>query len=193
MPKLWNETVEGHRAAVRQATLDATATLVGQRGLSAVTMSEVAKRAGIGRATLYKYFPDVESILTAWHERQIGTHLQHLVEIRDKSTDAGQRLEEVLHAFALTNLGSHDSDISTLLHQGQYVTEAHRQLHGLLEGLIAEAVSAGRLRDDVPPAELASYCVHALTSASSLTSRAAVRRLVAVTLAGMSYFSADSD
>jgi hypothetical protein len=33
--------------------------------------------------------------------------------------------------------------------------------------------------------ELVSYCLHALTSASSLPSAAAVRRLVAVTLSGL--------
>jgi len=38
--------------------------------------------------------------------------------------------------------------------------------------------------DDVPATELASYCLHALHAASSLSSEAAVRRLVTVTLAG---------
>ena len=38
-------------------------------------MSQIAKDTGIGRATLYKYFPDVESILRAWHQRQIDEHL----------------------------------------------------------------------------------------------------------------------
>jgi hypothetical protein len=48
---------------------------------------------------------------------------------------------------------------------------------------IASAIAA--VRDDVPPAELASYCLHALQAASSLSSEAAVRRLVTVTLAGL--------
>lgn len=42
--------------------------LVAERGLRSVTMSEIAQRVGIGRATVYKYFSDVESILLAWHE-----------------------------------------------------------------------------------------------------------------------------
>jgi hypothetical protein len=33
--------------------------------------------------------------------------------------------------------------------------------------------------------ELASYCLHALTAAGTLPSKAAVRRLVTVTLAGL--------
>lgn len=43
----------------------------------------------------------------------------------------------------------------------------------------------GDVRDDVAPDELANYCLHALTAASSLPSKAAVRRLVAVTVAGL--------
>lgn len=43
----------------------------------------------------------------------------------------------------------------------------------------------GDLRDDVAPDEFASYCLHALMAASNLPSKAAVRRLVSVTLTGL--------
>ncbi|TIL19051.1 MAG: helix-turn-helix transcriptional regulator, partial [Mesorhizobium sp.] len=55
MPKLWNETIDAHRRAVRDATLDTTAALVAEHGLLSVTMSKIAEETGIGRATLYKY------------------------------------------------------------------------------------------------------------------------------------------
>jgi AcrR family transcriptional regulator len=75
VPKLWNETIEEHRREVRGAILDATVALVAEHGLLSVTMSQIAEETGIGRATLYKYFPDVEAILLAWHEHQINGHL----------------------------------------------------------------------------------------------------------------------
>lgn len=84
MPKLWSDTIEAHRRTVRDATIDATAALVAEHGLRAVTMSQVAEATGIGRATLYKYFPDVEAILSAWHEREISAHLEQLAEARDQ-------------------------------------------------------------------------------------------------------------
>jgi hypothetical protein len=41
------------------------------------------------------------------------------------------------------------------------------------------------VRDDVEPEELATYCLHALAAATSLSSEAAVRRLAKVTLDGL--------
>jgi hypothetical protein len=55
----------------------------------------------------------------------------------------------------------------------------------LIRDLLTEAAETGDLRDDIPPDELASYCLHALEAASSMSSKAAVSRLVAVTLAGL--------
>ncbi|WP_236700531.1 TetR/AcrR family transcriptional regulator [Allosalinactinospora lopnorensis] len=187
VPKLWNETIEEHRRAVREAILDTTWTLVTERGLASVTMSQIAEKAGIGRATLYKYFPDVEAILFAWHERQITRHLEHLAALRGQPGEAGERLEAVLEAFALVShrRGSHGVELSALLHRDERVAQAQQQLLDLIRDLLAEVAQTGDLRDDVTPEELANYCLHALTAAGNLPSTDAVRRLVTVTLAGL--------
>jgi AcrR family transcriptional regulator len=186
VPKLWTDTVEEHRRAVRDATLDATARLVASHGLASVTMSQIAAETGIGRATLYKYFPDVEAILIAWHERHISGHLEHLGHVRDQAGAPGGRLAAVLEAYALiTHERPHGTELAALLHRGEHITQAQRHLTGLIEDLLTEAARAGDVRDDVAPAELASYCLHSLGAAAGLPSAAAVRRLVTVTLAGL--------
>jgi AcrR family transcriptional regulator len=190
VPRLWNDTIQAHRAAVRDAILDTTAALVAENGLLSVTMSQIAETTGIGRATLYKYFPDVEAILFAWHERQITAHLAQLEELRDQPGDAGKRLEAVLEAYALI---SHDRfshehpgpELAALLHRGAHLTKAQQHVHDLIKDLLTEVAATGNLRDDVGPDELATYCLHALGAANSLPSKAAVRRLVGVTLAGL--------
>src|SRR5262245_39471535 len=101
VPKLWNDTLESHRREVRDAVLDATAALVSKLGLRAVTMSQIAESAGIGRATLYKYFSEVEAILAAWHQRQIATHLEQLHALKERPGDPSERLRAVLEAYAL--------------------------------------------------------------------------------------------
>jgi len=185
VPKLWTETIEAHRREVRDAILDTTAALAAEHGLRSVTMSQIAQETGIGRATLYKYFPDVESILVAWHERQISGHLEQLAELRDRPGGAGERLAAVLEAYALIQHEHHGSELAAVLHRGEHVARAQQHLSDFIRDLLTEGAATGDVRDDVAPNELASYCLHALTAASSLPSKAAVRRLVTVTLAGL--------
>jgi AcrR family transcriptional regulator len=185
VPRLWDETIEAHRRAVRDAILDTTAELVAENGLLSVTMSRIAERTGIGRATLYKYFPDVEAILLAWHERHVSGHLQRLAELREQAGDARQRLEAVLGAYALIQHKRHATELAALLHRDEHVARAQQYLADIIRDLLTEDAQTGDLRDDIPPEELANYCLHALAAASSLPSEAAVRRLVTVTLAGL--------
>ena len=186
VPKLWNETIQSHRRAVGDAILDTTAALVHAHGLRSVTMSQIAEQTGIGRATLYKYFSDVETILVAWHERQINAHLAQFAEVRDQSGgDARRRLEAVLEAYALMSYEHHGSELAALLHRGGHVARAGQHLRDFIRDLVSEGARGGLLRADVAPEELASYCLSALDAASSMPSKAAVRRLVAVTLAGI--------
>jgi AcrR family transcriptional regulator len=185
VPRLWDETIEAHRRAVRDATLDTTAALVAQHGLASVTMSQIAEQTGIGRATLYKYFPDVEAILVAWHERQIAEHLEQLAQVRDQASHAGDQLKAVLEAYALIVHEHHGGDLAALLHRGAHVAHAEQQLLTFVRDLLAEGAASGQVRDDVAPEELASYCLHAVAAGRHLPSRAAVRRLVGVILAGL--------
>jgi AcrR family transcriptional regulator len=188
VPKLWTETIDAHRAAVRDAALDAMATLVAERGLVALTMSQIAEQAGIGRATLYKYFPDAQAVLTAWHERQITAHLDQLSAAADPATPAVERLRAVLHTYAHIQHHSarhYGGELATLLHRSEHVDHAQQRLRGFVQNLIAEAAQDGDLRDDVATDELAAYCLHALTAAGAVPSPDAVHRLVAVTLAGL--------
>jgi AcrR family transcriptional regulator len=185
VPRLWDETIEAHRRAVRDATLDTTAALVAQHGLASVTMSQIAEQTGIGRATLYKYFPDVEAILLAWHERLVTGHLAQLASVRDRTGRASERLESVLETYALILHEHHRGELAALLHQGAHVARAHQHLSDFIRDLLTEGTASGDVRDDVAPEELASYCLHAITAATSLPSKAAVRRLVSVILAGL--------
>jgi AcrR family transcriptional regulator len=189
VPKLWSDTIETHRNQVRDAVIETAAALVAKHGLRAVTMSQIAQDAGIGRATLYKYFPDVEAILVAWHERHVSEHLDHLDRIRDRHADPMEALRQVIHAYALIThevaRQNHGADLTALVHAGAHIDAATQRLTRLIEQLIAEAARKGQLRSDVAPGELAAYCLHALGAASSVTSKAAVNRLVTVTLAGL--------
>ncbi len=186
MPRLWNDTIEAHTRAVREATLDATAALVTEKGLRSVTMAQIAKKTGVGRATLYKYFPDFDAIITAWHARQVTAHLHALSQVCQEPGKAGDRLEAVLQTVALiSRKQQHGSELSTMLHQGEHVAKAHQHLMDLIRDLISEGAKSGDLRKDVSPDELACYSFHALAAANILRSKASVARLVSVILTGL--------
>ena len=185
---MWSATIEAHRRTVREAILETTWALVSERGLMSVTMSHIAEKAGIGRATLYKYFADVEAILVAHHERHVADHLAALVRLRDQPGAPGDRLEAVLGKYAhiCYSRERHGTrELAAVLHRGEHVPQAQQQLADLFRDLLTEVAAAGGLRRDVAPDELASYCLHALGAAGRLPSEAAVERLVTVTLAGL--------
>jgi AcrR family transcriptional regulator len=193
VPKLWGETIDAHRREVRDEILNTTVALAAEYGLLSVTMSQIAERTGIGRATLYKYFPDVEAIVLAWHDRQVVNHLELLVQVRDQAAGSDRRLDAVLTAYAQIHHQrvvhhrhhEHGTELATFLHRDGHLAGAQQQVRDLIRDLLAEKAATGDLRDDVPIDELAAYCLHALNAASDLSSRSAVHRLVTVVLTGL--------
>jgi AcrR family transcriptional regulator len=188
VPKLWSQTIEAHRRTVHDAILDTAWGLAVERGPLAVTMSQIAENAGIGRATLYKYFSDVETILFACHERHVSEHLDHLIDLRNRPGEPMSRLQSVLEAYALIahHRGRHGTDeLGALLHRGDRVARAEQQLVELFAELLSDVAGKGQLRDDVAPSESAAYCLNALAAASSLPTEEAVHRLVGVTVDGL--------
>lgn len=195
MPRLWDATIDAHRRAVRDAILDAAAGLAARHGVSAVRMAQVATESGIGRATLYKYFPDVGSILAAWHERQVAEHLEQLRQAAAGADRPVERLRAVLETYAAISRsrGGHHGDhgrhgghgdeaFVQAMHQGGHVATAQRTLHEFLHGLIRDGLEAGAFAADLDPAEAATFCLHALGAASSLDTADAGRRLVSMVL-----------
>jgi AcrR family transcriptional regulator len=145
-------------------------------------MSDVAERAGIGRATLYKYFPDVETALNAWHQRQVSGHLHQLRALAHEAGETWDRLAAVLQAYAFivhdmdhqkAKLGAHGPALASVLHRGDHVARAQQHLQDFIQELLAKCASEGQVRSDVPVSELARFCLHALGAAGRLTSKVA--------------------
>lgn len=163
--------------------------MAAEGGLRSVTMSRLAERAGIGRATLYRYFPDMDAVLAAWHEAQVAGHVAHLSAIADRA-GRSERLRSVLEAFAFLahhrqGHGDIEDELIAGLHEEPHVGRARDDVTTLVAKLIGEAARDDLVRDDVAPHELACFCMHALGAAADLPSNAAVRRLVALIWAGL--------
>ena len=187
MPRLWTETIAEHRDAVHEALLDAAGALIHERGLTGLSMAALAERAGIGRATLYRYFPQLDSVLVAWHERHVARHLKALVTARDTEDDPEKQLVSLLQAYlevARQSGPDGGAGLFAMLHHTPHVAEAEKQLRALLRAAIGAAARNGTVRKDVSPEELADYVFAALASAGGLSAPAG-SRLLKVTLDGL--------
>jgi len=85
---------EQTRAAVLDAALDAFE----ERGYDGTTMEEIAEAAGIGIATLYRYFPSKDQILLDPSTRSIGGIARHL-EARPAGESVSEALGHALEEF----------------------------------------------------------------------------------------------
>ncbi|MCL2090811.1 MAG: TetR/AcrR family transcriptional regulator [Micrococcales bacterium] len=63
MPKIIGATLREHREQVRCLLFGALSELMKEQGFDAVTLSQVAARAGVGRTAVYNHFPDKEALL----------------------------------------------------------------------------------------------------------------------------------
>ncbi|MFH8251530.1 TetR/AcrR family transcriptional regulator [Microbacterium sp. B2969] len=179
MPKLWSDTIADHRSAVLDAILDATAEVVHRNGVTGLTMTALAEKSGVGRATLYRYVPDVAAALVAWQQREISRHLQRLHAISSQSSDE-VRLENVLVAYARIRSHRHGDDGS--LHGTGQLAMAENEVRELLRDIIADDVRDGRARADLSPEELAAYAVGSVSAAGSISTPSAAPRLAALVL-----------
>lgn len=179
MPKLWSETVTEHRSAVMDAILDATAQLVHRDGVAGLTMTALAEASGVGRATLYRYVPDVGSALAAWQQREVANHLQRLRTIAADSEPA-DRLENVLMGYARLRSHRHGDDGS--LHDTARLAPAEGEVCDLLADIIEAAAHDGLARADIQPRELAAYATGALGAAAMLPEPSAATRLARLVL-----------
>lgn len=184
MPKLWTATIDDHHAAVRDAILDAAARMVATRGLTGVSMSGVAQGAGIGRATLYKYFPDVEAVLGAWHARQIAGHMVQLERSLTGAANPLEALRSVLQHMAQARHGHGGAEIALHLHRMGHVHQAHQHLRQRIAGLARDAALAGLVRQDCASELIADLCLSALTATEGRTAEDA-QRAVDIVLDGL--------
>jgi len=188
MPRIWADTIDTHRRQVNDAILDATAQLIAEHGPMSVAMSAIAQRAGIGRATLYKYFPDVEAILVAWHERDFAQHreqLQGLAEADNVTLD-----DVATFVCAQRRQHPHRKDASlvdNLAHtlagaEGAFKDAIQHEVITLLTTLMTGLAQRKEIRSDRDPELLARWLLHAVHAPADLDD-VAISELVVDSLA----------
>jgi AcrR family transcriptional regulator len=128
----------------RQAILGAARSLFAESG--EVSMVEIARRAGVGQATLYRNFPD----RTALAAEILGEHIERLERLAVECVDdpdaffvlLRRLVETVVELYAVGELAREDACVGSEI-------ERHRQrIAELLKGPLNDAKAVGSLRRD---------------------------------------------
>ena len=142
------------RRRVRAQLLDTALRLFSEHGYIGVRVEDIAKEAGVSRATFYKHFAEREEILAELFGRLVqdvplptppGPDAQALPRVRELLTAAATRMvsDEQLARFVYTLPIRH----AALLGEG-----ARPPVMEQVERLIERGGAAGAVRADVPPA-----------------------------------------
>ena len=85
----------------RKKIIRAAVETITKKGIKGVSMREIARKAGLGDATIYNYFPSREAIVYAYYEDQLAFSVKQLSEIAGFNEFS---LHEQLQAFFETQL-----------------------------------------------------------------------------------------
>ena len=138
-------------AARRAQILDAADHVFGSHGVTA-PLDLVVERAQVGRATLYRNFPDRAALIHALLERTVGRIERHVAELGARD-DA---LFELLDGIAQRNIDSpaladHWRAVSQ---DDPLVNAARNTVRQMLEAPIAQAIAAGLCRPDLTSTDI---------------------------------------
>jgi AcrR family transcriptional regulator len=121
-------TERADAARNRARVLSAAAQLFATRGARDVTMADIAAAAGIGRATLYRRYPDVASIATALldeHERALQEELMRGSPPLGPGAPPAERLGAFYGAMADLLETHYELVLATEIGQSRFETGAY--------------------------------------------------------------------
>lgn len=164
MPKISAPTVREHHAAQRDLILDAVGEIVAERGPAQLELSQVARRVGLARTSLYRYGRDRDDLVAAWLDREYGPVFRQAETALNTPGDPYQRLMnwlDVQVAFAQTPrhaaAGRIMAEFASLPPSvRKAMDDQHSRLQASLRQVVAAAVADQPDRDPVLVASLVS-------------------------------------
>ena len=180
MPRISAATNAAQRENTKRAILESFGQLLYSRGLPGLTMTDVAKNAGIGRTAVYNYFADMGELLVAYaldeterflHELdegitgvtnpidQLAVYIRLQIEdLARRHLPPGPAMRSMLSPESYARLGKHVSELQMVLANilSDAITEKYIpendicELAMLVHGSLSS--SAGRA-EDAPDAQ----------------------------------------
>ncbi|MER6125449.1 TetR/AcrR family transcriptional regulator [Streptomyces sp. NPDC001795] len=115
-----------------------------------VPFDEIARRAGVGNATVYRNFPDRDALVREVVCSVLDRTSEEAERAIAESSDAFEVLERFAHAAADERVSALCPMVSSTFDQFHPDLEAARErIEGLIEEIMDRAKAAGQLRPDV--------------------------------------------
>lgn len=180
----------------RADILHSALTEFGLRGVDGASMSEIAARAGIGKSTIYEYFPSKTELIIASCEMKIGQIKEEIVSVfsRDISFSAQMELyvemmldmagnvdfNEVVRIFTRDSIDALETVVDDLA----------GDMAAILEQAILRAQAAGELVEDIDVSIAAAILLglpnpHLILRLRQLGKEEPVKALVKLALRGL--------
>jgi len=170
----------------RHALIEAAKAAFEQTGL-AVSLEEIARRAGLGIGTLYRHFPTREAVVEAVYRHE-GEQLAESVPRLLESAPAGDALHQWMHLFIdyiatkrmiAPSLGPKTGPSSAL-----YASSAEL-IKNALSRLVKRAIESGDVRKDIDPIDLLRGMVGVSYGNTDQGWEASARRLIDILMDGL--------
>ena len=138
--------------------LDSMQRLMQKKDTRSISVSEIAKEAGIGKGSIYYYFKSKEEIVDAVIERSYSDAIQKAKElVQDPALDAQTKMEIIFQTcrdssveLSRQEAGSYmERQQSALLHQ-QYIYIMIRNLRPILADIIRQGNQEGTITCSSP-------------------------------------------
>jgi AcrR family transcriptional regulator len=171
----WGDRAPQDTAAARQRLVDAAEACIDQFGLAKTTLEDVARRAEVSRATVYRYFANRDELMLAVLIRDLDRSREHeLDEFLEGATDPASFGDGLVDAAVYLLSAIRNSPKLQLLLQRE-ATGFSSTIAGASEALfrgwiddvapyLAHAQMSGLLRDDLDAAETAEWVLRVILS-----------------------------
>ena len=132
-----------------EAILEAATDLLGDR--PAVSMAEVARAAGVVRATLYAHFPSRRELVEAVIDRAVAESTARMDEARVDEGPAPQALERMIAAsWSVLDRYRSLADAAVEVIGTEDLNARHWPLMDRVQKLLERGQAEGAFRDDLP-------------------------------------------
>ncbi|WP_026534835.1 TetR/AcrR family transcriptional regulator [Arthrobacter sp. H14] len=153
MPRITAPTNAEQRTSTRRRILTSFGALLFSHGLPGLTMTDVARHAGVGRTAVYNYFSDIEELLVAYAldetERFLADLKEDLGRVHNPVDKLSLFVRAQLEDLAKRHLPPGPAIRSVLSQESFAKLAAHvGELDALLQDILREGIDQGYLPEN---------------------------------------------